>query len=415
MTGSAFIRPFRALHPTPEHAAAIIAPPYDVVSREEATALVAGRPNSFLRVSRPEVDFDADVDPHSDAVYERGAANFARLKSLGMLTRDPDDAYYVYGMRDGNHEQYGIVLTTSIAAYEAHRVRRHELTRPDKENDRVRNIESLNAQTGPVLTAFRCTDALRRLVDEARSEEAIVAAEGPGGVLHYIWRVDDAAQVAEYSAHLNAVDALYIADGHHRSAAAARVAAMRRPAGADADPDASYERFLSVAFPHDAMQILDYNRIVRDLNGLSAKALVAAIRRAFDVSPLTRATSPDRPARFSMYLEGHWYSLDPLAATAGGDPVATLDISILHGRLIEPILGVGDPRMDPRVDFVGGVRGLEELERRVDAGDWAVAFALYPTSMEQLMAVADAGKLMPPKSTWFEPKLADGLVSHVLD
>jgi uncharacterized protein (DUF1015 family) len=298
-----------------------------------------------------------------------------------------------------------------VRAYEQHRIRRHELTRPDKENDRVRNIATLNAQTGPVLVACRANTALRELVAAAAKAAPLFSVRGPNDVEHTVWRVAAPAQVDALQTALDALDALYICDGHHRSAAAARVAAERRGAR-----EASHEFFLCVAFPHDEMRILDYNRVVRDLNGLSPDALLARIRESFDVAPLRGASSPAQPETFAMYLAGQWHALRiRRELVPRHDPVASLDVSLLQDHLLAPILKVGDVRTDPRIDFVGGVRGLGELERRVQSGRAAVAFALHPTRMEQLMAVADAGKLMPPKSTWFEPKLGDGLLSHVLD
>jgi len=306
-----------------------------------------------------------------------------------------------------------VACVGSVAAYEANLIRRHELTRPDKENDRVRNIATLGAQTGPVLCAYRANGSLRTLLREAASAAPTLQAVGPNDVLHTVWCVDDATRVARFSAALNSLDALYIADGHHRAAAAARVAHQRRTTGA---ADASHESFLVVAFPHDEMRILDYNRLVRDTLDWSLNDLLSRIRDAFEIEPSRAPVAPASPETFGMYLAGAWYRLRVHAALVPrADPVASLDVSLLQDRLLAPILRIGDPRTDPRIDFVGGVRGLGELERRVDAGQAAVAFSLHATSMNQLMAVADANQLMPPKSTWFEPKLADGLLSHVLD
>ena len=408
---TAFVRPFAALRPTAEHAAAVIAPPYDVVSTEEARTLAAGRPSSFLHISRPEIDLPEGTSPYSDAAYEQGARSLARLVAQRVLIRDDAPSFYVYRMVMNGRAQTGVALAASVRAYEQNRVRRHENTRPDKENDRVRNIASLNAQTGPVLVAYRANDALRELVGAAAKAAPLFSVAGPNDVEHTVWRVSAPSQVAALQAAFDALDALYIADGHHRSAAAARVAAQRR-----GSPDASHEFFLAVAFPHDEMRILDYNRVVRDMNGLTPDALLARIRESFDVEPARGASSPARPETFAMYLAGKWYALKIHSKLVPRrDPVASLDVSLLHDHLLTPILEIGDPRTDPRVDFVGGVRGLPELERRVQSGRAAAAFALHPTRMEQLMAVADAGKLMPPKSTWFEPKLGDGLLSHVLD
>ncbi len=404
-------RPFAALRPTAEHAAAVIAPPYDVVSPAEARALAAGRPSSFLHISRPEIDLAAGSSPYSDEAYAQGARSLARLVADGVLVREAAPSFYVYRMVMDGRTQTGVAFAASVRAYEEHRIRRHELTRPDKENDRVRNIATLNAQTGPVLLAYRADAAIGTLLAAAVREAPLFSVAGPNDVQHTVWRIAAPAKVAELGAALNARRALYIADGHHRSGAAARVAAQRRGA-----PDASHEFFLAVAFPHDELRILDYNRVVRDLDGLTPEALLARIRESFTVNERPGRVAPARPETFGMYVAGCWYELAiHEALVPRADPVASLDVSLLQEYLLGPLLNVGDPRTDPRIDFVGGVRGLGELEQRVASGRAAVAFALHPTRMVELMAVADAGKLMPPKSTWFEPKLADGLLSHVLD
>jgi uncharacterized protein (DUF1015 family) len=408
---TSLVRPFAALRPTPQTAAAVVAPPYDVVGADEARALSAGKPSSFLHISRPEIDLPEGSSPYSDEAYAQGARSLARLVASGVLVRDDAPSFYVYRMVMNGRAQTGIALAASIRAYEENRIRRHELTRPDKENDRVRNIATLNAQTGPVLAAYRADAALRDRTRAASRGAPLFSVAGPNDVEHTVWRVAAPADVAAFQAAFDALGALYIADGHHRSAAAARVAAERRNR-----PDASHEFFLAVAFPHDEMKILDYNRVVRDLNGLAPDALLARIGAAFAVAPLPAAKSPVQPETFSMFLAGRWHELKVRPELVPRhDPVASLDVSLLQDQLLAPLLAVGDPRTDPRIDFVGGIRGLVELERRVQSGRAAVAFALHPTRMEQLMAVADAGKLMPPKSTWFEPKLADGLLSHVLD
>ena len=411
MHAPVLVRPFSALRPTPAHAAAVIAPPYDVVNTEEARALAAGRPQSFLHISRPEIDLPPGSSPYSDAAYAQGARNLERLVAEGVLVRDAEPSFYVYRMAARGHAQTGIAFVGSVRAYEQDRIRRHELTRPDKEGDRVRNIATLNAQTGPVLLAYRANTALSTLVAAAARETPLFSVPGPNDVQHTVWRVAAPARVAELTAAGNALDTLYIADGHHRSAAAARVAVQRRGA-----PGASHEFFLCVAFPHDEMKILDYNRLVRDLNGLTADGLLARIRESFDVTERPSGRTPPEPEAFGMYLAGRWYELKVRPELVPRtDPVASLDVSVLQDQLLGPLLRIGDPRTDSRIEFVGGARGLKELERRVESGSAAVAFALHPTRMEQLMSVADAGKLMPPKSTWFEPKLADGLLSHVLD
>jgi uncharacterized protein (DUF1015 family) len=405
-----FVRPFAALRPTAASAAEVIAPPYDVVSTEEARALAAGRPRSFLHISRPEIDLPEGSSPYSDEAYAQGARSLERLVADRVLVREAKPTYYLYRMVMAGHTQTGVAFVGSVRAYEQNRIRRHELTRPDKENDRARNIATLNAQTGPVLLAYRASDAVRELLAIATNAAPLFSVTGPNDVVHTVWDTH-AATDATLEDELQGLEALYIADGHHRTAAAARVAATRR-----GSPDASHEFFLAVAFPHDELRILDYNRVVRDLNGLSPEALLARIRESFSVTPLHDAKSPANPETFAMYLAGVWYELKVRSALVPRhDPVASLDVSLLQDHLLAPILQIGDVRTDPRIDFVGGVRGLAELERRVQSGRAAVAFALHATRMEQLMAVADAGLLMPPKSTWFEPKLADGLLSHVLD
>lgn len=409
------VRPFAALRPEAEHAAAVVAPPYDVVSTAEARELVAGRPNSFLRISRPEIDLPSDTDPYSEDVYARGAENLKRLTALGLLIRDPAPCYYVYRMRTGEHEQTGVALTASVAAYDANRIRKHEGTQPDKEADRVRNIASLNAQTGPVLCVYRANDTIKSWLDKVKQDTPTLDVIGQHDVVHTLWRMDQPDLVEALSNAFNAMDAIYIADGHHRSAAASRVSAERSATSSAAEPR-NAEFFLTVVFPHDEVTILDYNRLVRDLNGLSPQQLLSRVRKKFDVETRDSPVRPAKPGTFGMYADGQWYHLTlHTQLIPERDPVGRLDVSLLQDQLLGPILDVGDPRFDTRLEFVGGIRGRDTLQRRVDDGDDAVAFALFPTSMEQLMAVADAEQLMPPKSTWFEPKLADGLLTHVLD
>ena len=409
-----FVQPFAALRPEAEHAMAVVAPPYDVVNTEEARRLAAGQPNSFLHISRPEVGFPAGTDPYSDAVHVKATENLERLKALGLLIRDDAPGYYVYRMQMGDHRQTGIALTVSADAYRANRFRKHELTRPDKETDRVRNMLALKAQTGPVLSAYRARPELKELFDEVTALPELFEVTGQHQVKHTVWRIAAAERVRAVSAAFNGMDAIYIADGHHRSAAGARVAMELR--GEDRSVTKSSDYVLSVAFPHDELRILGYNRVVADLNGLGAADFLSRLADRFGVKAVPEPVTPETPATFGVFVNEQWYRLAvPAAALPDGDPVASLDVSLLHDRILGPLLNVGDPRTDPRVDFVGGIRGPEELERRVREGDAAIAFSLYPTGMEQLMAVADAGMVMPPKSTWFEPKLADGLLTHMLD
>ena len=406
------VRPFAALRPARAYAAEVAAPPYDVLSSDEARVRAAGKPWSFLHVSKPEIDLAPGADPYSPTVYAKGAENLARMREAGVLVRDPAPAYYVYRFTVGDLVQTGVAVAASIAAYDANRVRKHELTRPDKEDDRVRHMEALNAQTGPVLAAYPAAPQLDALLAEIARGEPETDVVADGGVRHSIWPVRDAGAIARIGALFDAMPAIYIADGHHRSAAASRVAANRRRPGADG----SHEWFLVVAFPHHELRILDYNRVVRDLGGFTGDELLAKLRAKFEV---TASDAPVRPARhgeFGLYAGGRWHRLalrPDLAAPA--DPVARLDVSLLTNSVLSPLLGIGDLRTDKRVDFVGGGRGLAELEKRVDSGEMAAAFSLFPTRLDDLMAVADAGAVMPPKSTWFEPKLADGLLVHVLD
>ena len=410
------IKPFRGLRPTPEHAADVAAPPYDVLNTAEARERAAGRPLSFLHISKPEIDLPPDTDPYAPEVYAKGAENLRRLVDDGILIRDAQPRYYAYRLRMGDHVQTGLVCAGSVADYDTNRIRKHEFTRPKKEDDRVRQITALSAQTGPVLLAYRSSDAVKAILEAVATGTPLYDLTADDGIGHTLWLIDDPRHIADLTDIFDGMDALYIADGHHRSASASRVAATRREADSNAADDVDYEYFLCVAFPHDETRIFDYNRVVKDLNGHSPAELLEKIGAAFDVTLEDAPAKPTRPAQFGMYLDGHWYRLDIHAdRIPGDDPVASLDVSLLQDNLISPLLDITDPRTDERVDFVGGIRGLKELERRVDSGEMQAGFALFPTGMEALMAVADAGEVMPPKSTWFEPKLADGLVSHVLD
>jgi uncharacterized protein (DUF1015 family) len=403
------IRPFKALRPASDKAAGVAAPPYDVLNTEEARERAAGKPHSFLHISKPEIDLPAGTDPYAAAVYAKGAENLKRLVDDGVLVRDAAPGYYAYRLKMGDHVQTGLAVVASVADYDTNRIRKHEFTRPDKEDDRVKQIEALNAQTGPVLLAYKANQSVQAIIDSATQQKPLYEVTADTGVVHTLWHIADQVWIDELTALFDRMDALYIADGHHRSAAASRVAAARR----GNTKNQSQEYFLAVAFPHDQMRIFDYNRVIKDLNGMTAEELLTKLEERFDIGSEAR---PDRTTRFGMYLEGVWYSLDLRAEwMPEDDPVAALDVSLLQDHVIAPMLGITDPRRDKRIDFVGGIRGLEELERRVNSGEMAVAFALFPTTLEQLMAVADVNQVMPPKSTWFEPKLADGLVSHVLD
>ncbi len=410
------IKPFSGLRPAPGRAAEVVAPPYDVVSTGEARELAEGRPWSFLHISRPEIDLPEGVDPYAPEVYAKAAENLARMMDEGVLVRDAQPCYYAYRLTMGDHVQTGLVAAASVEAYDNDRIKKHEFTRPVKEDDRVRQIEALHAQTGPVFLVYKANEIVDNLLRQVVSADpAVDVTASRDGVRHELWVISDQDSVNKLTSAFDAMDALYVADGHHRSAAGSRVGNAGREANPNHTGDESYNYFLTVVFPHDQMSILDYNRVVADLNGLDEAGFLAQVAGVFDLEPADQAVKPGAPAEFGMYLAGRWYRLRLDSARIPDDPVASLDVSLLADNLIDPILGISDQRRDTRIDFVGGIRGLGELETRVNSGDWAVAFALYPTTMEALMAVADAGEVMPPKSTWFEPKLADGLVSHVLD
>jgi uncharacterized protein (DUF1015 family) len=409
------IKPFRALRPSTGQAAAVAAPPYDVLNTAEARERAHGRPASFLHISKPEIDLPEGTDPYSPEVYVAGAGNLRRLVADGILIRDDQPHYYIYRLRMGEHVQTGIACIGSVVEYDRNRIRKHEFTRPDKEDDRVRQITALNAQTGPVLLAYRSSAELRQIIAECSRGRPLCEVKADDGVVHSVWIVSEREQIGAITRIVDAMDSLYIADGHHRSAAASRVAAARGAGNPRHSGDVDYNYFLCVAFPHDEMRILDYNRVVKDLHGLAPAGFLARIGREFRVTPVPEQARPTRAGQFGMYLGGQWYRLDIQPALIPADPVASLDVSLLQDHLLAPVLGIGDPRRDKRIDFVGGIRGLDELEKRVDSGEMAVAIAMFPTSLEALMAVADANQVMPPKSTWFEPKLADGLLSHVLD
>jgi uncharacterized protein (DUF1015 family) len=407
------IRPFRALRPASGRAAEVLAPPYDVLSSVEARERAGGKPWSFLHVSKAEIDLDPSTDPFDPAVYAKAAENLRRMIAAGVLVRDDKPSYYVYRLTWRERSQTGLAAIASIAEYATNRIRKHELTTPAKEDDRVRQIEAVNAQTGPVMIAYPAAPQIDVMLAEAGAGAPTVDMTADDHVRHQLWVINDDTRIAGLTRAVDSLPALYISDGHHRSAAAARVAKARGGEG-------SHSYFLAVLFPQQEMTILDYNRVLRDLNGRSPEQVLAQLRGRYAVEPSGLPARPAATGELGMFLAGRWYRLalrvDAAASAArSGDPIGRLPITLLSRNIIEPIFGIADPRTDKRIDFVGGGRGLEELERLVSSGAMAVAFALYPTQMNDLMAVADAGKIMPPKSTWFEPKLADGTVSHVLD
>jgi uncharacterized protein (DUF1015 family) len=402
------INPFRALRPAPGRAAEILAPPYDVLTSAEARERASGKPWSFLHISKPEIDLDSAIDPYDRAVYAKAAENLAHMSAAGVLIRDAQPCYYVYRLTWHGHTQTGIAAAASLADYDANRIRRHEHTTPLKEDDRVRQIEAVNAQTGPVMIGYPAAPEIDAMLTRAAAGTPDVDVMADTGVRHQMWVIVDDAPIAALTRAFDALPALYIADGHHRSAAASRVAKAR-------GGDGSHRQFLAVVFPHHEMTILDYNRVLRDLNGRDVEQLVAALRERLAVESSDQPIRPAAPGEFGMYLAGGWYRLTLRTdLIPKDDPIGRLPVTLLSDNVLAPLFGIVDQRTDKRIDFVGGGRGLGELERRV-ATEMAVAFALYPTQMADLMAVANIGAIMPPKSTWFEPKLADGLVSHVLD
>jgi uncharacterized protein (DUF1015 family) len=404
----ATLRPFRALRPIPEKASLVSAVPYDVVNREEAAKLALDNPLSFLHVSRPEIDLDAGVDPYSQIVYSKARENLDRLVRIAPLQVEAEPTVYLYRLKQGDHVQTGIAATYSVDEYDQGVIRRHERTRREKEDDRTHHLMALGAQTGPAFLAFRGTDEVSRLVSEGTREKPLFDFTAEDGVTHTLWAVRDPRPFVQA---FKSVPRLYIADGHHRTASASRAHAelTRKASPGSATKDAAHAFFLAVAFPAEELRILPYHRVVKDLGGKTPAEFLEAIRGSFEV---TEGVQP-KPARgeFAMYLEGRWVGLKPKrkAAAAG---IASLDVSCLQDVLLQPILGIADPRTDKRIDFVGGIRGPAELERLVNSGLAAVAFAVHATTLEDLMSVSDADEIMPPKSTWFEPKLRDGLLSH---
>jgi len=408
----AVITPFRALRPVVEKAAQVASPPYDVVNTEEARSLAKDNPHSFLHVSRPEIDLPEGTNVYSDEVYARAAENFQRLIETCPLKLDDAPAIYLYRQVMGEHAQTGVVAACSIDEYDTNSILKHEKTRPDKEDDRTRHMLTLGAQTGPVFLTYRGRADINRLVDEATSKQTpLYDFAADDGIRHTVWSAPDPARLAQA---FRQVEHLYIADGHHRAASASRARVERKAKNSAHTGDEEYNRFLAVMFPSDQLQILPYNRIVRDLNNLSPEEFLTKIKERFAVTQ-DASPSPETRGQWSMYLNKHWYGLilKDNSATIN-DPVYSLDVSLLQDNLLDPILGIKDVRTDKRIDFVGGVRGINELERLVDEGKAAVAFSLFPTTLDELLRVSDAGSVMPPKSTWFEPKLRDGLLIHLI-
>jgi len=404
------LKPFKAFRPKPELAGKVASVPYDTINTEEARRLAAGNAYSFLHVGRPEIDLPTETDIHADEVYAKGVHNLNNFIKTGTLFQDSAPCLYIYQQRMGDHVQAGLVGLCSVREYEEGTIKRHEYTRQDKEDDRTRHVTEQNANAEPVFLAYRAVPYIDSLVDQIRSTPPVYDIVTEDGIGHTVWVISEETHIYTISHLFDSIPALYIADGHHRTAAAIRYGqATRKAADSKSSTEEPFESFMAVVFPHNQLKIMDYNRVVKDLNGLSTEEFMAALNNKFDVSP-SQGRNPVAPASFGMYLENKWYSLKAKPGTyPADDPVRGLDVSILQENLLSPILGIQDPRTDTRIDFIGGIRGMDELEKRVNNG-YKVAFSMFPTSLDQLMSVADSGQIMPPKSTWFEPKLRSGLL-----
>ena len=416
------VKPFAAVRPPRELVTEVAAPPYDVLNSQEAKQMAGEK--SLLHITKPEIDFDPIADEHSQPVYDKAVANFKAWQEKGWLVQDSAEQYYVYAQRMGKRTQYGLVLCAHTDDYATGKIKKHELTRKDKEDDRMIHVRIQNANIEPVFFAYKDNAELNAIVAEAASGKPEYDFVDENGFGHTFWVIADPAVNARITEiFTTTVDAFYVADGHHRTAAAARVGAEKKAANPNHTGQEEYNWFMAVCFPQSQLQIIDYNRVVRDLNGLTPEAFLKALEEDFEVSLASkprcgRPAKPYAPAQlheFSVYLGGNWYKL---AAKPGryddADPIGVLDVTVLSNLVLDKILGIKDLRTDKRIDFVGGIRGLGELARRVDSGEMAVAFALYPVSMQQLIDIADSGNIMPPKTTWFEPKLRSGLAIHKL-
>ena len=408
-------RPFRAIRPLPEDAKQVASRPYDVLNSDPARLEAADNPISFLRVIKPEIDLPSDSDPYGEEVYRQGLAKLTEFKELGILVQDPEAFFYVYRLTMDGRTQTGIVGCCDYQEYYDGSIKKHELTRTAKENDRVRHVETQNANAEPVFFSYRGKPGIDALVNEVTRSPIEYDFVAEDGIRHELWVVRDRRLIENFESGFAEVPALYVADGHHRTAAAARVGQMRKEDNYDHTGEEEYNFFMAVLFSDDQLKIFDYNRVVRDLNGISQESFLSAIKQSFEVSAIDGELAPTEKGTFSMYLGGVWYRLKANKEKLTSSPKEGLDVTYLSDEVLEPILGISDLRNDLRIDFVGGIRGLGELERRVDSGEMAVAFALFPVSMEELLAIADAGEIMPPKTTWFEPKLRSGLFIHDLE
>ena len=410
----AVVKPFICIRPAKENAAKVASLPYDVYNRKEACAAVAGNPVSFLNIDRAETQFSDDVDTYADCVYEKARELLDTQIAEGVYVTDAGDHYYLYELTMDGRSQTGSVACSSIDDYVNGVVKKHENTREDKELDRIRHVDTVNAQTGPIFLAYRQNETLKAIVAEEKAKPVLYDFVSDDGIRHRVWKIDDPAQTAAIEAAFAAIPATYIADGHHRAASAVKVGLKRRAENPGYTGEEPFNYFLSVLFPDEELMILPYNRVVKDLNGMSREQFFEAVKGKFELEEIGKEPyALAEKGTFGMYLDNTWYALKVLPQYRSADPVKGLDVSILQDQLLGPVLGIGDPRTDKRIDFIGGIRGLKELERRVRE-DMEIAFSMYPTSIEELLAVADAGLLMPPKSTWFEPKLRSGLFIHKL-
>ena len=406
------VKPFQAIRPIIGKAAAIAALPYDVYSRQEAKEAVKDNPDSFLNIDRAETQFDDSVDTYDERVYQKAHDLLWEKINKGDFLREEKDCYYIYELTMDGRVQTGIVATASIDDYENQIIKKHENTRADKEADRIHHVDSCNAQTGPIFLAYRANDVIREVVSHTKAGQAEYDFVSEDGIRHRVFVISDDADIAKIRQAFDTIGEIYIADGHHRAASAVKVGLKRRKEHPGYTGEEEFNYFLSVLFPDEELMIMDYNRVVKDLNGLSSEAFLQKVQELFEVKAVTKEErSPKKKGDFSMYLDGQWYLCTIKEADRSDDPVEGLDVSLLQNLLLSPVLGIGDPKTDKRIDFVGGIRGLDELEKRC-ATDCAVAFAMYATDIQELFAVADAGLLMPPKSTWFEPKLRSGLFIH---
>ena len=409
------IKPFRCIRPSKEAASAVAALPYDVYDRKEAKEIVKKNPLSFLAVDRAETQFEDGKNPYAPEVYEQAARTLKRWQQEGILTEDESPFYYLYELVMEGRAQTGIVACASVDDYSCGVIARHENTREEKEQDRICHVDVTNAHTGPIFLAYRSQEELNGLVALEKKKTPLYDFISEDGICHRVWKIEDPQKAEEIHRIFSGIPRVYIADGHHRAASAVKVAAMRREANPSWTGNEEFNYFLSVLFPDDQLMIMPYNRVVQDLNGLTREEFLKKTERYFVVTERGRkAFSPEQKGQVGMYLDGSWYQLDARPEICTDDPVEGLDVSILQDRILGPLLGIGDPRTDSRIRFVGGIRGLSELERLVDSGA-AVAFSMYPPSIRELFEVADAGLLMPPKSTWFEPKLRSGLFIHAIE